>query len=224
MKNNTENGIKEEQKIDEVIKRLKELYPNSGCSLEYENDPWKLLVAARLSAQCTDVRVNIVIKDLFEKFPDVRRMAEADVHDVEEIVKPCGLYRMKAQNIVDAAGIIVRDFGGKVPNSIENLLKLPGVGRKIANLILGDVYGIPGIVADTQCIRINGRLGYYRESLTEPAKVENILAKIVPAEEQTSYCHRIVDFGREWCMAKNPRCAECPLGDLCMHNLVNRNT
>lgn len=217
MKNNAKCAAGGAPDINVVIARLKGLYPDSACSLEYENDPWKLLVAARLSAQCTDARVNIVIKDLFAEFPDVHSTASAEIAEIERIIKPCGLYRMKAKNIVDAAVMLERDFGGKVPDSMEKLLILPGVGRKIANLLLGDVYGIPGIVADTHCIRINGRLGYYPESVKDPVRVENILREIVPEAEQTAYCHRIVDFGREWCMAKEPRCGECPLGDVCKH-------
>ena len=156
----------------EIIEELKKLYPDALCSLEYGEDAWRLLVAARLSAQCTDERVNIVCRPLFEAYPDAKSMAEADIGEVERIIKPCGLYHTKAESIVKAAKIITEHYGGKVPDSLEKLLELPGVGRKIANLVLGDIYNIPGIVADTHCIRINGRLGYYPEALKDPAKAE----------------------------------------------------
>ena len=145
-------------------------------------------------------------------------MAEAPLSQIEELVKPCGLYRMKAKSIKEASEILLRDHGGEVPDTMEELLSLPGVGRKIANLILGDIYGKPGIVADTHCIRINGRLGFYDESLKDPAKTERILSGIVPSEEQSDYCHRMVLFGREYCMARGPRCDECPLAHECEKN------
>ncbi len=201
--------------VNEIIEILRRLYPDALCSLEYGSDPWKLLAAARLSAQCTDERVNIVCGTLFEKYPDIRSMAEADIGDVEKIIRPCGLYHTKAESIVAAAKIIVCEHDGVVPNSMEELLALPGVGRKIANLVLGDIYGIPGIVADTHCIRINGRLGFYPETLKDPVKTEKILSAVIPSEEQTAYCHRMVMFGREYCTAKNPKCGICPLSGYC---------
>ena len=194
---------------------LKELYPDALCSLEYGGDPWRLLVAARLSAQCTDERVNIVCRPLFEKFPDVRAFAEAEVAEIEEIIRPCGLYHIKAQSISESAKIVLHRHGGRVPETMEELLELPGVGRKIANLVLGDCFGKPGIVADTHCIRINGRFGFYPTTLKDPAKVEKILSEIVPLAEQADYCHRMVLFGREHCMARNPACGTCPMRDLC---------
>ena len=194
---------------------LKELYPDALCSLEYGGDPWRLLVAARLSAQCTDERVNIVCRPLFEKFPDVRAFAEAEVAEIEEIIRPCGLYHTKAQSISESAKIVLHRHGGRVPETMEELLELPGVGRKIANLVLGDCFGKPGIVADTHCIRINGRFGFYPTTLKEPAKVEKILSEIVPLAEQADYCHRMVLFGREHCMARNPACGTCPIRELC---------
>lgn len=194
---------------------LKELYPDALCSLEYGGDPWRLLVAARLSAQCTDERVNIVCRPLFEKFPDVRAFAEAEVAEIEEIIRPCGLYHTKAQSISESAKIVLHRHGGRVPETMEELLELPGVGRKIANLVLGDCFGKPGIVADTHCIRINGRFGFYPTTLKDPAKVEKILSEIVPLAEQADYCHRMVLFGREHCMARNPACGTCPMRDLC---------
>lgn len=201
--------------IQNIIELLNPLYPDALCSLEYDEDPWRLLVMARLSAQCTDERVNIVSGPLFEKYPTVYDMAAAELADVEELVRPCGLYHTKAESIIAAAKLLVERHGGKVPQTMEELLALPGIGRKIANLILGDVYGIPGIVADTHCIRINGKLGFYDTSLKDPVKVERILAGIVPPEEQSAYCHRMVLFGREYCQARSPRCAECPLRDEC---------
>ncbi len=201
--------------IHKIIELLNPLYPDALCSLEYDEDPWRLLVMARLSAQCTDERVNIVSGPLFEKYPTVYDMAAAELADVEELVRPCGLYHTKAESIVAAAKLLAERHGGKVPQTMEELLALPGIGRKIANLILGDVYGIPGIVADTHCIRINGKLGFYDPSLKDPVKVERILSGIVPPEEQSAYCHRMVLFGREYCMARSPRCGECPLKSEC---------
>ena len=196
---------------------LKELYPDALCSLEYDGDPWRLLIAARLSAQCTDERVNIVCGPLFQKYPDAEAMAGADLSELEQIIRPCGLYHTKAASCAAMSQIIVRDYGGKVPDTMEDLLSLPGVGRKIANLVLGDCYGKPGIVADTHCIRLNGRFGFYDETLKDPLRVEKILSAIVPPEEQAAYCHRMVLFGREYCRAKQPRCPECPLNSACPH-------
>ena len=201
--------------INKIAELLKFLYPDALCSLEYSGDPWRLLVMARLSAQCTDERVNIVSVPLFEKYPTVYDMADAELAEVEEIVRPCGLYHTKAESIVAAAKLLVKQHDGQVPRTMDELLALPGIGRKIANLILGDVYGIPGIVADTHCIRINGKLGFYDPSLKDPVKVERILSEIVPPEEQSAYCHRMVLFGREYCIARSPRCAECPLNGEC---------
>lgn len=194
-----------------INEMLKLLYPDALCSLEYDEDPWRLLVMARLSAQCTDERVNIVSVDLFKRYPTAADMADADFEELCGLVRPCGLYRTKADSIKRMSQIICEEYDGRVPDTMEELLALPGVGRKIANLILGDVYGIPGIVADTHCIRINGRFGFYDESLKNPEKVERILSEIVPKEEQSAYCHRMVLFGREYCMARSPRCEECPV-------------
>ncbi len=190
---------------------LRERYPDALCSLEYGGNPWRLLIAARLSAQCTDERVNIVTVPLFRKYPDARAMAEAEIGDVEEIIRPCGLFHTKAASCVAMSEIIVNEYGGRVPDEMDALLALPGVGRKIANLILGDVYGKPGIVADTHCIRINGRFGFYPESLKDPYKVEKILSAAVPGEEQAAYCHRMVLFGRDVCTARAPKCSSCPV-------------
>ena len=201
-----------------VAAALEELYPGSVCTLDW-HEPWQLLVMARLSAQCTDARVNEVCRDLFVRYPTARSVAEADIAELEEAVRPCGLFRMKAASIKAACGMLIRDYGGKLPDSMEELLRLPGVGRKIANLLLGDVYGIPGIVADTHCIRICGRLGFYPETLKDPEKVERILSDEIPAGYQTDTCHRLVDFGRDVCSAKNPGCDRCPaaLREICEH-------
>ncbi len=195
---------------------LKQLYPDALCSLTYEGDPWRLLVMARLSAQCTDERVNQVSEGLFKRYPTVWEMAEADFDELCTYIRPCGLFRTKGDSIIRMAQQICTEYGGRVPDTMEELLSLPGVGRKIANLILGDVYGKPGIVADTHCIRLNGRFGFYPESLKSPEKVERILSDIVPKEEQAAYCHRMVLFGREFCMARSPRCSDCPL-TMCPH-------
>ncbi len=204
-------------KTDEIVAALAELYPEAVCSLDYGDDPWRLLVAARLSAQCTDERVNIVCGPLFERFPDAGSAAECDLTELEELIKPCGLYRMKARNIKDSSGMIVARFGGEVPDTMEDLLSLPGVGRKIANLILGDVFGKGGIVADTHCIRICGRLGYYPEDKKDPGLTERVMEKEIPRGEQSAFCHRIVMFGREYCTARSPRCSVCPLGEYCKY-------
>ena len=203
--------------VNKIHSILKSLFPDALCSLEYGGDPWRLLIAARLSAQCTDERVNIVCGPLFRKYPDAAAMAEADPAEAEEIIRPCGLFRTKAASCIAMSKIIAEQYGGLVPDTMEELLALPGVGRKIANLILGDCFGKPGIVADTHCIRICGRLGFYPESLKDPLKVERILSEAVPKEEQAAWCHRMVLFGRAVCMARSPRCADCPVREECAH-------
>ena len=172
---------------------------------------------ARLSAQCTDARVNIVSRELFEAFPTAKDMMEGDLSEIERIVKPCGLYRMKAKNIKDCAEIIVTKYGGRIPDNMDELLTLPGVGRKIANLLIGDIYGGEAIVCDTHCIRICGRLGMYPESEKDPTKIERILRGLMDVREGSDFCHRIVLFGRETCSARAPECSACPLADLCEH-------
>ncbi|MBO7196222.1 MAG: endonuclease III [Clostridia bacterium] len=199
-----------------IIERLKEIYPTAECALHYGGDPWKLLVMGRLSAQCTDARVNIVCEELFKRFPDAMSMAEGDITEIEEIVKPCGLYRMKADSIREASRMLITDFGGQLPDTMEELLKFPGVGRKIANLLLGDIFGKEAIVCDTHCIRICGRLGMYPEKEKDPAKIEKILRELMDLKEGSDFCHRIVFFGREVCEARNPKCDGCPLSDLCL--------
>jgi endonuclease-3 len=202
-------------RLAKIVTRLKEIYPNAECALHYGGDPWKLLVMGRLSAQCTDARVNIVCERLFERFPDAKSMAEGDIAEIEELVKPCGLYRMKADSIKAASKMLIEDFGGELPQDMENLLKLPGVGRKIANLLLGDIFGKEAIVCDTHCIRICGRLGMYPEKEKDPTKIEGILRGLIDMKEGSDFCHRIVLFGRETCTARSPKCNECPLADLC---------
>lgn len=196
------------ERAKEVVAALEARYPDAVCSLEYSGDPWRLLVMGRLSAQCTDARVNIVCKTLFARFPDCGSMAKAPLEELEKIVYPCGVYRVKAQNIRDFSAILCERFGGTVPDTMEELLTLPGVGRKIANLILGDIYHKPAVVADTHCIRISGRLGLAESKV--PEKVERSLSAIVAPEKQSDLCHRFVLFGRDVCMARGPKCSECP--------------
>lgn len=200
-----------------AVELLKQRYPDAACALEYGGDPWRLLVMGRLSAQCTDARVNIVCRELFRRFPDARAMADAPVAEIERLVFSCGVYKVKAQNIKDFSAIICEEFDGRVPDTMEALLTLPGVGRKIANLILGDIYGKPAIVADTHCIRISGRLGLC-DSKT-PEKVEKTLVGLVEPAEQSDFCHRLVLFGREVCDARKPKCDECPLRADCEYVL-----
>ena len=197
--------------------RLAERYPSAECALEYGGDPWRLLVMARLSAQCTDARVNIVSRELFEKYPNAEALAAANVSEVEDIVRPCGLYRMKAESIVSASRAVVERFSGRVPDTMDELLSLSGVGRKIANLVLGDVYGKPAMVCDTHCIRILGRLGIYKESLKDAEKIEFIIRDLIDVSDGSELCHRIVTFGRDICTARSPRCSECPMKSDCEH-------
>lgn len=204
------------KRLSNIVERLKEIYPNAECALNYGGDPWKLLVMGRLSAQCTDARVNIVCEELFRKFPTAKAMAEGDIREIEEIVKPCGLYRMKADNIKEASKMLVNDFDGILPDTMDELLLFPGVGRKIANLLLGDVFGKEAIVCDTHCIRICGRLGMYPEKEKDPTKIEKILRELIDLKEGSDFCHRIVFFGREVCTARSPMCKECPMSDLCL--------
>ena len=198
-----------------IVKALEEVYPEAVCALEYGGEPWRLLVMARLSAQCTDARVNIVCRELFSKYPTVHDLANAPLSDIEEIVRPCGLFRTKAESIKASCGILVEQYGGRVPDTMEELLALPGVGRKIANLLLGDIYGKPAVVTDTHCIRICGRLGMYPTDLKDPKRVETILSRLIEPEAQSDFCHRIVQFGRDVCMARSPLCGKCPLRALC---------
>ncbi len=205
------------ERLAEIVLRMKEIYPEATCALEYGGDPWRLLVMGRLSAQCTDARVNIVCRELFREFPTPESMAYADIGKIEDIVKPCGLYRMKASSIKEASRMIVEDYDGEIPSEMDELLKLPGVGRKIANLIIGDVFGGECVVCDTHCMRICGRFGMYSEEQRNPDKIEKILLELLPRGEGSDFCHRIVNFGREFCTARSPRCTECPVSDLCRH-------
>jgi endonuclease-3 len=218
---NQGNGVsilrqsEKKKRMAAIVERLKEVYPVPVCALESGGDPWRLLVMGRLSAQCTDARVNIVCKELFAKYPDALSMASASLSDVEEIVRPCGLYHTKAQNIIDASRMLITEFGGEMPHEMDELLRFPGVGRKIANLLRGDLFGLPAIVADTHCIRLCGRFGFYPQSEKDPTRVEKTLVPIVEPAEQSDLCHRLVMFGRDVCTARAPQCAECPLFDLC---------
>ena len=202
-----------QEKVQAIIALLKAQYPESVCALHYRKD-YELMIAVRLSAQCTDARVNLVTPALFAAYPTLEAMAAAPIDHVEELVHSCGFYKHKARDIVLACQMLISDYGGKVPGTVEELLKIPGVGRKTANLLLGDLYGVPGsVVCDTHCIRICGKLGLSKGK--EPEKVEQQLRAILPPEESSDFCHRIVLFGREICTARNPRCGDCPLAIWC---------
>lgn len=197
-----------------IIELLKKEYPDTGCSLEYD-EAWKLLVSVRLAAQCTDARVNVVVKDLYKKFPTVEALAKAAVEEIEEIVRPCGLGKSKAKDISACMKILYEKYDGKVPEDFDKLMELPGVGRKSANLIMGDVFGKPAIVTDTHCIRLVNRFGLVN-NIKEPKKVEMELWKLIPPEEGNDFCHRLVDHGREICTARTkPYCARCCLREVC---------
>ncbi len=206
------NKKEKKERMARIVETLEAVYPDPTCALEYEGDPWRLLVMGRLSAQCTDARVNIVCKELFTKFPTAQEMAYGDLEEIGRIVKPCGFWRMKAQNIQDASRMLLEKFGGVLPHTMEELLCFPGVGRKIANLLLGDIFHMPAVVTDTHCIRICGRLGMYKETLKDPKKIEDILTPLIAPEKSADFCHRLVWFGRETCVARSPKCEECPLG------------
>ena len=198
-----------------IVERLKGVYPEATCALEWGGIPWRLLVMARLSAQCTDARVNIVCRELFGVYPTLDSLADAPLEDIENIVRPCGLFRTKADSIKRACTMLRDEFGGVVPDNMDDLLSLPGVGRKIANLILGDVYSKPALVADTHCIRICGRFGMYSTEMKDPTKVEMTMKELIAPSEQSDFCHRIVQFGRDTCSARSPKCYNCPICDLC---------
>lgn len=197
----------------EVIRRLKAEYPLADCTLDYEH-AWQLLVEVRLAAQCTDARVNIVVRDLFAKYPSLDALAQASPEEIEAIVRPCGLGRSKARDISACMQMLRDEFGGHVPDTMEQLLRLPGVGRKSANLVMGDVFGKPAIVTDTHCIRLCNRIGLV-DGIKDPAKVEKALWKIIPPEEGSDFCHRLVYHGRAVCDARKPNCAVCCLKDVC---------
>ena len=194
---------------------LAKLYPDAPCALEYGGEPWKLMVMGRLSAQCTDKRVNEVCQILFDKYPTAEALARADTSDVETIVRPCGLFHVKSSDIIGECRLLTEKYGGILPDTMDALLEFPGVGRKIANLLLGDIFGKGGIVADTHCIRICGRFGFYPEGEKSPVVCERVMSKLVETEAQSDFCHRIVTFGREFCRAASPSCDLCPLSELC---------
>jgi endonuclease-3 len=208
-----------EELAGKIIERLKKEYPMAGCTLDY-NEAWKLLVSVRLAAQCTDARVNVVVEDLYAKFPDVEALAKAEPEEIEAIVRPCGLGKSKARDISACMRRLKEEYDGKVPEDFDALLKLPGVGRKSANLIMGDVFGKPAIVTDTHCIRLVNRMGLV-DGVKEPKKVEMALWKLIPPEEGSDFCHRLVYHGRDVCTARTkPHCAECCVADLCKKNGV----
>lgn len=200
---------------DRLTEALWKLYPEAVCALAYEGEPWKLMVMGRLSAQCTDKRVNEVCLALFARFPTAKALAYAPIPEVEALVRPCGLFHVKAADIVGECRMLTEEFGGELPDNMDDLLRFPGVGRKIANLLLGDIFHKPGIVADTHCIRIAGRLGFYPESNRDPLKTEKVLSGLIAPEKQSDFCHRMVQFGRDFCRAQNPACDLCPLAGLC---------
>lgn len=206
-----------------IIEELKKIYPEATCALEFDGAPWKLLVMGRLSAQCTDARVNIVCRELFATFPTCESLAAASYEEIEEIIRPCGLFRTKAKNIKDACKMLCEDYGGDLPDDMDELLKFPGVGRKIANLLLGDIFHKPAIVADTHMIRICGRFGMYPQKLKDPHKVEIIMSELVDPDEQSDLCHRVVQFGRDVCTARAPKCQECPIAHLCEMGRSSKN-
>ena len=199
-----------------IVEALKQAYPDAVCALQSTRD-YELMIAVRLSAQCTDARVNLVTPALFARFPTLESFAQADLSEVEELIHSCGFYKHKARDIVLACQMLLSDFGGRVPDTMEQLLRLPGVGRKTANLLLGDLYAVPGsVVCDTHCIRIAGRLGL-TDGTKEPEKAERQLREILPPEESSDFCHRIVLFGREVCTARKPACATCELAPFCAY-------
>ena len=204
--------MRKQQRVLETVNRLEKLYPEAICSLDYK-DAFQLLIATRLSAQCTDKRVNIVTPQLFKEFPTPEAMANSDINRVEELIKTCGLYKTKAKDLILIAQKIMSDFDGKVPDNIEDLTTLSGVGRKTANLVCGDVYGKPAVVTDTHFIRICNRLGFVKS--TNPLTVENEMRKLLPPDKSNDFCHRTVLFGRDICIARKPKCETCVLNDIC---------
>lgn len=202
--------------MQDLIDTLKHLYPDPACTLEYRHD-YELLFNTRLAAQCTDKRVNLSAGPLYRRYPTLEAIAGAELSEMEEMVRPCGFYRHKARDLVLGAQKLINDFGGKVPDSMEALLTIPGVGRKTANLILGELFGKPAVVADTHCIRLSNRLGLCNTK--DPAKVEKVLEKLIPPEEQLYFCHRLVAHGRAVCTARAPRCDLCGLRSLCPQNM-----
>ena len=209
------------QRAAEAVKRLEILYPDAVCSLNYtKDDAFQLLIATRLSAQCTDARVNMVTPALFAEFPTAEKMASAPLKRIEELIKTCGLYKTKAKDIIGIAKAVTEEYGGRVPDTIEELIKLPGVGRKTANLVSGDIYGKPAVVTDTHFIRICGRLGL--TDSTDPKKVEDEMRKLLDPQKSNAFCHRIVLFGRDVCTARKAKCDDCVLNEICPKKIKNK--
>lgn len=208
--------MRKKERVLAAVEALEKLYPDAICSLEYK-DPFQLLIATRLSAQCTDKRVNMVTPDLFREFPTAEKMAKGDIKRVEQLIKTCGLYKTKAQDLMGISKMLMENYGGEVPDSIEELTKLPGVGRKTANLVCGDIFGKPAVVTDTHFIRICNRLGLVET--TNPLKVEKEMKKLLPEEKSNDFCHRTVLFGRDICTARKAKCEECPLEGFCPKKL-----
>lgn len=205
------------KRLEKIVGRMKEIYPEAVCALEHGGDPWRLMIMGRLSAQCTDARVNLVCRELFSRYPTAASLAKGELADIEGIVKPCGLYHTKAASIKEASRILTEEMGGVLPDTMDGLLVLPGVGRKVASLILGDVYKKHVVVCDTHFMRIMGRLGMYREGFRDPDKIEKLMLELMPEGEGSDFCHRIVFFGREYCPARGHDCSACPMADLCLH-------
>jgi endonuclease-3 len=205
------------EQINGIISGLEKAYPEAICSLQYEKD-YELLFATRLAAQCTDERVNKITPELFRQYPTLEGIAQADVFQVEQLIKSCGFFHTKAQDIVACAGALIERHGGKVPDTMEELTALPGVGRKTANLILGDVFKKPAVVVDTHCIRLSNRMGLV-DGLKDPAKIETELKKVLPPEKSSDFCHRLVLHGRAVCTARKPDCESCPIKDFCARNI-----
>lgn len=209
--------MRTKKQIEEIIELLEKEYPAAECTLDYRRD-YELLFSTRLAAQCTDERVNKITPALFERFPSLEDIANANVEEVEQYIRSCGFYHTKARDIVDCAGVILERHGGKVPDNMDELLKLPGVGRKTANLILGDVFGKPSYVVDTHCIRLTNRMGVVAGT-KDPAKIEMELRKKLPPEKSSDFCHRMVLHGRAVCPARKPDCERCCIKELCERNI-----
>lgn len=208
--------MKKEKLAELAVQALKREYSDAECSLDYK-DALQLLIATRLAAQCTDKRVNLVTPALFAKYKNAKDFAKANIEDIEEIIKSCGFYKVKSKDIVNMCRVLIKDFGGVVPDNMEDLLKLPGIGRKTANLILGDIYGKPAIVVDTHCIRLTKRLGFH--NIKNPEKIEKILKEVLPESESNNFCHRLVLHGRAVCKAGRPMCESCCMKDFCAKNI-----
>lgn len=207
-----ENISSKKQRVCDIIEIFDKVYSDADCTLEYENG-LQLLISTQLAAQCTDARVNIVAKDLYRKYPDVYAFANADELELQQDIKSTGFFRNKAKNIIACCQMLINEYDGEIPNTMKDLLRLPGVGRKTANLVLGDFFGIPGIVVDTHATRLSNRMGFTTNS--DPYKIELDLQKIVPTEKWSSFCHQLVYHGREFCSARSPKCDSCPINHLC---------